>query len=74
MRINSKGILEVHIVENHREKWRVVCPEISRNVVMWTTQLQAHSGISHTTNRIKMTWCWPGMTADIHSVIRICGI
>ena len=34
MIVNSEGILEVHFVENQREKWRVVCPEISRNVVI----------------------------------------
>ena len=55
-------------------KWRVICPEISRNVVIWTTHRQAHSGISRMTNRIKMTWYWPGMTADICPVIRTCEI
>ena len=70
MMINSERILEVRLVENQQEKWRVVCPEISRNVVIWTTHRQAHSGMSRTTNRIKMTWYRPGMTADIHCVIR----
>ena len=74
MRVNSEGILEVRFVENRREKWRVVCPKISRNVVIWTTHRQGHSGISRTTNRIKMTWYWPGMTANICCMIRTCEI
>ena len=74
MRINSEGVLEVRYVENQREKWRVICPEISRDVVIWTTHRQAHSGISRTINRIKMTWYWPGMTADIRRVVRTCEI
>ena len=55
MRINSKGILEARFVENQQVKWRVICPEISRDVAIWTTHRQAHSGTSRTTNRIKMT-------------------
>ena len=56
MRVNSEGILEVRYMENQREKWRVFCLEASRNIVIWTTHRQAHSGVSRTTNRIKMTW------------------
>ena len=37
MRVSLEGILEVCFVENQRQKWRVVCPEISRNVLIWTT-------------------------------------
>ena len=36
MSINTEKILEVLFVENQREKWRVVCPEISKNMVIWT--------------------------------------
>ena len=74
LRINQDGVLEVRLVEKEKEKWRVICPEINRQTIIWLTHRQAHAGMGRTTQRIKLTWYWPGMVADIRRTVRSCEI
>ena len=64
MRIDQDGILEVRLVENGRERWRIVCPETSWKAVIWQIHSFAHFWASRTVDRIKLTWYWPGMVAE----------
>ena len=54
MRISTEGLLKLRVVENDREKWRLICPNIMRKKVIWTTHRLAHSGANRTLNRIKL--------------------
>ena len=46
----------------------------SRSSVIWRTHTLAHSGVARTTNRLQLTWYWPGMTAMTRRIIRSCEV
>ena len=74
MRIREDGVLELRICSGDVSQWSAVCPFVLRNTVIWQTHKLAHAGINRTLNRIRLSWYWPGMTADIRRVIKTCEV
>ena len=68
------GILRVRLNVNDRHRVVIVCPIELRPLVIRETHLQAHSGVHRTYRKIRLTWYWPGMSADIRRAIRNCEI
>ena len=54
----------------------VVCalPPALREPQMWPTHHMAHAGIGRMIMHLQLNWYWPGMTADIRSLVQSCEI
>ena len=74
LRIRKDGVLEVRLHLQHRARRVILCPRQARETVIWDSHLQAHVGVHKTTERVRLTWYWPGMTADIRRAIKTCEI
>ena len=68
------GILRVRLNINDKHRVVIVCPIELRPLVIREAHLQAHSGVHRTYRKIRLTWYWPGMSADIRRAIRNCEI
>ena len=68
------GILRVRLNINDKHRVVIVCPIELRPLVIREAHLQAHSGVHRTYRKIRLTWYWPGMSADVRRAIRNCEI
>ena len=74
MRIRDDGVLVVRILNGQRTKEVIVCPKTLRKDLIWSTHTLSHSGRTKTLKRLRLTWYWPGMTADVRRLLRTCEI
>ena len=74
MRITDEAVLEVRVALGKRPRWLVLCPTSSRRTLIWETHSQAHMGIMKTLLRLRLSWFWPGMTADVRRVVQNCEV
>jgi len=74
MKIREDGVLVVRILDSQRTKEVIVCPKQMRKEIMWSTHTLSHSGITRTLRRLRLTWFWPGMTADVRRLVKSCEI
>ena len=72
MRIRPDGGLEIQIAKPGNPRWCLICPRPNRYNVIWSTHSLAHSGVHRTTNRITLSWYWPGLTADVRRLVKSC--
>ena len=72
LRLRPDGVLEARINTQNKIRWSVVCPPQIRETVIWDVHLQAHIGVHKTTERIRLNWYWPGMTADVRRAVKTC--
>ena len=74
MRLNEEVVLEIRLNIQEKARWCSLCPRTSRKSVIWATHQQAHSGMSRTLSRLRLTWYWPGMAADVRKLVRTCEV
>jgi hypothetical protein len=68
------GTLQVELRVGNRKRWCCVCPTPLRQSVIRETHRLHHSGINKTLQRVRMTWYWPGMVAEVRRTVRSCEI
>jgi hypothetical protein len=74
MHLRSDGVLMVRVLNGNRTTNCAVCPEIQRSDVIWSTHQQAHTGVIRTLRKLRITWYWPGMTADVRRLVGTCEV
>lgn len=74
MRIREDGVLTVRMLVGNRPRDVIVCPQEMRKEVMWSTHVLSHAGFMRTLGRIKLTWFWPKITADVRRLVQSCEI
>ena len=74
MRIREDGVLVIRLIHRNRPRETIVCPKDMRQQVMWSTHTLAHTGVWRTLHRLRLTWYWPGITADVRRVVKSCEV
>ena len=75
MSIRADGVLMVNVSAGKNRRTQVaVCPPTIRPSVIWRAHELAHSGMAKTLARLKLSWYWPGMTAEVRIAVRTCEI
>ena len=74
LRLRPDGVLEARVAPQGKSRWCAICPPSLRGHMVWTTHALAHSGVVRTTNRLQLTWYWPGMTAMVRRMVKSCEI
>lgn len=72
MHIRDDGVLVVSVLVGKRRRQVIICPRSMRKDVIWDTHILSHSGITKSCKRLRLTWYWPGMIADIRRLIKTC--
>lgn len=73
MRLQQQA-LQAEVIVGRRKRWCTICPVTFRQPVIWEIHQSHHSGINKTLRRIRMTWYWPGMVADVRRMVRTCEV
>ena len=71
MRMVGKGMLQVSLVFNDRNRWCTVCPPLWRT---GDTCLLAHVEIQKTLKRLQLSWYWPGVAAEVRRIMGQCEV
>ena len=74
MKIQDNGVLMVRVMVQGKPRWCAACPNPTRTTVIWDTHALTHAGVTRTISRLRLTWYWPGMTADVRRIVHTCEV
>ena len=70
----QEDTLKIRVTYNQRPITVTICPPEMRLLAISQSHTHHHPGVFRTYQRLRLLWCWPGMSTDTRRAIASCEV